>query len=144
MSELILKDEVYAVIGAAIEVHRELGCGYPEEVYHESLEQEFSQRGIAAVAQPELPVFYKGKKLKKTFRPDFVVYDKLLVELKALEHLSPREDSQLLGYLKATDIRVGVLINFGSHGKLEWKRMVSPKLLPPLKQTSEPSKDFSL
>ncbi len=144
MSELILKDEVYAVIGAAIEVHRELGCGYPEEVYQESLEQEFSHRGILAVAQPEFPVFYKGKKLRKTFRPDFVAYDKLLVELKALERLTPREDSQLLGYLKATDFQVGVLINFGSYGKLEWKRMVSPKLVLPSNQTFEPAKEFSL
>lgn len=144
MSELILKDEVYAVIGAAIEVHRELGCGYPEEVYQESLEQEFCQRGIASLAQPEFPVFYKGRKLRKTFRPDFVAGDKLLVELKALERLTPREESQLLGYLKATDFQVGVLINFGSFGKLEWKRMVSPKVLPPAKSASDQSKEFSL
>jgi GxxExxY protein len=144
MSELILKDEVYAIIGAAIEVHREQGFGFPEEVYQESLEEEFRDRAIGAISQPEFPVFYKGKKLRKTFRPDFVVFDKVVVELKALERLSPREESQLLGYLKATDFQVGVLINFGSYGKLEWKRMVSPKVLSASKPASEQSKNFSL
>ncbi len=122
--ELLLKDEVYAVIGAAIEVHRELGAGFLEAVYQESLEMELALRGTPFVAQQPLTIRYKGRPLKKEYIADVICYGQVIVELKALDQLSGKEVSQLLNYLRATGLRVGLLINFGSHGKLEWKRLV--------------------
>lgn len=124
MSKLILKDEVYAVVAAAIEVHRELGCGFLEGVYQESMELELSDRRIPFEAQKPLVVQYKGRPLKRQYVADAICFGQLIVELKALEKLSGKEESQILNYLKATGFRVGVLINFGSVGRLEWKRFV--------------------
>ena len=124
MADLILKDEVYAVIGAAIEVHKELGPGFVEGVYQEAFEIEFADRQIPFEAQKPVPVFYKGRRLTKEFIPDFICYGQMVVEIKALDSLSGKEESQVLNYLKATKMRVGLLINFGSSGKLEWERFV--------------------
>ena len=124
MSELILKEEVYAIVGAAIEVHKELGPGFLEAVYHEAMEIELAQRGIQFDSQKPLRISYKGRTLNKEYVADLVCYGQVIVELKALDHLSGTEEAQLLNYLMATGLHVGVLINFGSHGKLEWKRFV--------------------
>ena len=122
--ELILKNEVYAVVGAAIEVHQVLGPGFLEPVYQEDLEIESATRELPFKAQPILQIHYKEHILKKEYIPDFIFYDKVIVEIKALDRLSGKEESQILNYLKATGYKVGVLINFGSHPKLEWKRFV--------------------
>ena len=122
--ELLLKEEVYAIVGAAIEVHRILGPGFLEAVYQEALEIECCRRDIPCDAQKLLPIFYKGQKLQKEYFADLLCYDQIIVELKALDRLSGNEEAQLLNYLKATGLRVGVLINFGSKGPLEWKRRV--------------------
>lgn len=124
MTELILKDEVFAIIGAAIEVHRELGPGFLEAVYHEALEIELASRKIPFESRKALTIVYKGRPLKKEYEADLVCYGQIIVELKALDRLSGKEEAQILHYLKATGLRVGLLINFGSHGKLEWKRFV--------------------
>jgi GxxExxY protein len=124
MTELLLKDEVYAIVGAAIEVHRELGPGFLEAVYQEALELELMSRNIGSVPQQKLQIHYKGKLLKQIYQPDFLCFQQIIVELKALSHLSGREEAQVLNYLKATGLRVGVLINFGAVGRLEWKRFV--------------------
>ena len=124
MSELIFKEEVFAIVGAAIEVHRELGPGFLEAVYQEALELEMRERGIPFESQKPLRISYKGKTLNKEYFADLVCYDQIIAELKALDRLSGNEDAQILNYLKATGLRVGVIINFGSHGKLEWKRFV--------------------
>jgi GxxExxY protein len=124
MAELILKDEVYAVVGAAIEVHRVLGSGFLEPVYQEAMEIESKIRRLPFEAQKILEIYYKEYRLKKEYIPDFVYYGQIVVELKALDRLTGREEAQLLNYLKATGMKVGVLINFGSHPKLEWKRLV--------------------
>jgi GxxExxY protein len=124
VTELILKDEVFAIVGAAIEVHRELGPGFLEAVYQEALEIELRVREIPFQRQRMLAIAYKGLQLKKEYAVDIVCYDQIIVELKALAHLSTREEAQLLNYLRATGMRVGLLINFGSHGRLEWKRLV--------------------
>ena len=121
---LLLKDEVYAVVGAAIEVHRELGHGFLEAVYQEAMEIELSDHDISYVPQLSLPIYYKGKRLQKEYVADLVCYDQVIVELKALTQLTGKEESQILNYLKATGLRVGLLINFGSTGRLEWKRFV--------------------
>jgi len=122
--ELILKDEVYAVVGAAIEVHRIMGYGFLEPVYQEAMEIESTTRQLPFTSQPVLQIRYKEQFLKKEYIPDFIFYDQIIVEIKALDRLSGKEESQVLNYLKATDFKVGVLINFGSHPKLEWKRFV--------------------
>jgi len=125
MAKLILKDEVYAIIGAAIEVHRVLGPGFLEAVYQDALQIELAARKIPFEAQRRLTVNYKGAILRTFYVADLVCYDQIIVELKALDRLTGREESQVINYLKATGMRVGLLINFGSTGKLEWKRFVN-------------------
>jgi len=124
MPEIILKEEVYAVVGAAMEVHRELGPGFLEPVYQEALEIELQARGIPFESQRRLVIRYKGHALQKEYVADLVCHNQVVVELKALSRLSSREEAQLLNYLKAAGLKVGVLINFGSAGRLEWKRYV--------------------
>ena len=122
--ELIFKDEVYAIMGAAMDVHRELGSGFLESVYQEALEMELISRQIPFESQKSIQIIYKGKTLDKEFIADLICFGKIIVELKAQENLSGKEEAQVLNYLKATGIKVGVVINFGSHPKLEWKRLV--------------------
>jgi GxxExxY protein len=124
MDELVLKEEVYAIVGAAIEVHRELGAGFLEAVYQEALERELALRGIAFEAQRELVIHYRGQPLSKIYVCDLLCFDKVLVELKAMDRLTGREEAQVINYLKAAGLPVGLLINFGAHGKLEWRRLV--------------------
>jgi len=120
--ELILGDEVYAIVGAAMEVSSVLGCGFLEAVYQEALEFELRERQIPFARQVEIGITYKGKELAKKYVPDLICFDQVIVEVKAIKQLSPIEDAQLLNYLKATGKPVGVLLNFGTP-KLEWKRM---------------------
>jgi GxxExxY protein len=124
MTELLLKKEVYAIVGAALEVHRELGPGFLEAVYYEPLEIELRARGIPHEPQCRLAIFYKGQELQKHYQPDYVCYAQIIVEIKALDQLTGYEIAQVLNYLKASRLRVGLLINFGSQGRLEWKRLV--------------------
>ncbi len=124
MDNLLYRKEVYEIVGAAIEVHKELGYGFLEPVYQKALEIELSMRKILFEPQKRLKIFYKGIDLDKDYIPDFVCFDKIIVEIKALDRLTSKETSQLLNYLKATGLKVGLLINFGSKGKLEWERFV--------------------
>jgi len=124
MVELVLKNEVYAIVGSAIEVHREMGSGFVEPVYQEALELELQAREIPFESQKRLVITYKGHQLQKEYIADLVCYGQVIVELKALTRLTGKEQAQILNYLKATGLRVGLLINFGSTGRLEWKRFV--------------------
>ena len=124
MSELLLKDEVYAVAGAAMEVYYQLGSGFLEPVYQQALEIELGRRRIPFEAQKPLKLFYKDVELRKEYIPDFICYKQIIVEIKSLERLTNIETAQLINYLKITKMHVGVLINFGSRPKLEWKRYV--------------------
>jgi GxxExxY protein len=126
MSELLFKDEVYAIIGAAMEVHNQLGVGFLEPVYQEAMEIELPSRSIPFMPQQEIQIHYKDRDLNKTYRADFLVFNEIIVEIKAIDGLSGHEESQLLNYLKATRLELGLLINFGGN-KLEWKRMVRTK-----------------
>jgi GxxExxY protein len=127
MVELLYKDEVYAIVGAAMEVYNELGPGFLEAVYQEALEIELSSRQIPYVLQSELAVFYKGRPLKKYYVADLVVLGKIIIELKAIRNLTSLEEAQLINQLKATCLEVGLLINFGAPDNLEWKRRVRTK-----------------
>ena len=124
MTELLLKDEVFAIVGTAIEVHRELGPGFLEAIYQEAMKIESADRGLPFEPQKPLTIQYKDRQLAKTYVADLMYFGQIVVELKALERLSSREEAQILHYLKATGLRVGVLINFGSVGRLEWRRFV--------------------
>jgi GxxExxY protein len=124
MAELILKDEVYAIIGAAMEVHNVLGAGFLEPVYQEAMEIEERVRGIPFESQKPLQVRYKEHVLTKHYLADQVCYEQVIVEFKALDRITGREEAQLLNYLKATGLRLGLLINFGNPSKLDWGRYV--------------------
>ncbi len=113
----------YQIIGAAIEVHKELGSGFLEAVYQEALEKEFTYQEIPYKSQPLVRIQYKGKPLKKKYEPDFICYDEVIVEIKAMDKLSGVEHAQIINYLKASKIGIGLLINFGSKS-LERKRFV--------------------
>jgi GxxExxY protein len=122
-ADYLYKEECYKIIGAAMEVHRQLGAGFLEAVYQEALEYEFIERKIPYKRESELPIFYKGRKMQKKYIADFVCYDKIIVELKALSALTTEHDAQVLNYLKATNMKLGLLINFGKPS-LEFKRLI--------------------
>ena len=123
MAELLFKNEVYAIIGAAMEVYNQIGPGFGEAIYQEALEIESEARRIPNNPQQEIYIDYKGTKLRQFFKPDFIYYEKIIVEIKAMDRLTSREEAQLLNYLKATGLPLGILINFGRENDLEWKRM---------------------
>lgn len=123
-SQLILGDESYAVVGAAMELYYKLGTGFLEPVYQQSLAIEFSLRNIPFESQKRFQIEYKGHLIDKEYVADFVCFGQIIVEIKALNQLSPVDWSQVINYLKVSKMRVGLLFNFGSPGKLEWKRLV--------------------
>ena len=123
MDSFLYKDETYAIHGALFEVYRVLGCGFLEAVYQQALEMELTQRNIPFASQVEIDVEYKGMKLEQTYRADLVCYDKIILELKAVQHLLPEHEAQLQNYLRATKMRVGLLVNFGHYPKVEIKRI---------------------
>jgi GxxExxY protein len=114
----------YAIIGAAMEVHRHLGSGFLEAVYQKALARELLARGVPHQSEVELPVSYKGQRLDVSYRADFICYDTIVVELKALARLSGVEESQLINYLKATGLETGLLVNFGAKS-LEYRRFTT-------------------
>jgi len=124
MPKLVLKDEVYEVMGAAMDVFYQLGFGFLEPVYQEALEIELGRRNIPFERQCELTITYKGHALHKKYVADLICYGQIVAELKVLERLGRREEAQLINYMKATHKPVGLLINFGSSPKLEWRRYV--------------------
>jgi GxxExxY protein len=121
--DLIYKKESYKIIGAAMEVHKELGPGFLEAVYQEALEIEFQKQGIPYEREKLLTIYYKDMKLKKRYSADFVCYEKIIVELKALSDLTSKDEAQVLNYLKTTKLKLGLLINLGSKS-LQYKRLV--------------------
>jgi GxxExxY protein len=124
MAEILFRDEAYAIIGACFEVYNELGNGFQEAVYQEALEMELRLRDVPTQPHPELTLYYKGRPLKKAYVPDFTCYGKIVVEIKAVLTLDDTNRSQLHNYLKATAYRLGLLVNFGSPGRLQYERVV--------------------
>ena len=120
--EIIYKDEAYAIQGACFEVYKTLGSGFLEAVYQEALAQEFRLQNIPFAEQCELKLQYKNIPLHQTYKPDFICFDKIIVEIKAVSDLAPEHEAQLLNYLKITNMRLGLLVNFGHYPKIEIKR----------------------
>ncbi len=116
-------EQTYAIIGAAMAVHNELGHGFLEAVYQDALEIEFKKRGILCEREPKLNIYYSGEKLASFYRPDFICYGEVVVETKALSKMSGTEDGQVINQLRASKLHKSLLINFGQP-KLDYKRMV--------------------
>ena len=124
--ELILKDEVYQIVGAAMEVSNQMGCGFLEAVYQEALGIELDERRIPHVPQKRIVISYKGRALNKEYIADFLCHDQIVVEIKAVKSITGIEESQILNYLKATNLPLGLIVNFGAP-QLEWKRYANTK-----------------
>jgi GxxExxY protein len=124
MNKILYKDEVYAIQGAVFDVYRELGCGFLEAVYQECLEKELKIRGIPFESQKELRLSYKGEVLNLTYKPDLVCFGKIIVELKAVKVVEDIHRAQLFNYLKATGLRLGLLVNFGHYPKATVERII--------------------
>ena len=124
MADLKYEEESYRIRGAIFEVYREMGCGFLEAVYQECLERELGKQGIPFVAQRELALYYKGERLEQTYKPDFICFERIIVELKAVKELVGEHRAQVHNYLKATDLELGLLANFGHYPKAEIERIV--------------------
>jgi GxxExxY protein len=123
--KVLFPDECYAIQGAVFDVYREVGCGFLESVYQECLEREFRLRQLPFEAQKELVLSYKGEQLAQTYKPDFICFGKIIVELKAVKEIAPEHKAQLLNYLKITGLELGLLINFGAYPKAEIVRLAN-------------------
>jgi GxxExxY protein len=124
MTKILYKDEVYAIQGAVFNVYREMGCGFLEPVYQECLEKEFKLRGIPFEPQKELRLSYKGEILNLIYKPDLVCHGTIIVELKAVKDIDDVHRAQVFNYLKATGLRLGLLINFGHYPKATVERII--------------------
>ncbi|HMO25299.1 MAG TPA: GxxExxY protein [Tepidisphaeraceae bacterium] len=122
--QLLFRDECYAIVGAAMAVHNELGAAFLEAVYHEAMEIELRERGIPFQSQVALPITYKGHVLRKAYIADFICFGKIIVEIKAISRLSKTDSAQAINYLAATGLRLAVLINFGDPARLDWERII--------------------
>jgi len=120
----LFQQEGYDFMAACFEVYNELGHGFLEEVYQESVEIELTERDIPFTSKPKLQLFYKDKPLRKTYEADLIVIGEIVIELKAAKAILPEHEAQLINYLRATKKRIGYLVNFGAHPRLEWKRRV--------------------
>jgi GxxExxY protein len=125
--KLIYSDESYLINGACMEVYKTLGHGFLEVVYHECLEIEFIKRQIPFVSQKPLTLKYHGQMLKQIYKADFICYEKIIVELKAVSKLSDEHKAQVMNYLRATDYQLGLLYNFGHYPLLEYERIPNIK-----------------
>lgn len=122
--DILYKEESYSVIGACFNVYNDKGCGFLEPVYQECMEIELAFQGIPAEPQKKLELFYRDRKLEHFYEPDFVCYGKMIVELKAVEKLADAHRAQVLNYLHATGLKLGLLVNFGHYPNLEYERIV--------------------
>ena len=122
--KILYKEECYGIQGAVFEVYREMGCGFLEAVYQECTQREFLQRNIPFVAQPELAIMYKGVSLNQKYMPDFICYEKIIIELKAVKDVTDQHRAQVFNYLKAIGLRLGLLANFGHFPKATVERII--------------------
>lgn len=124
MAKLLFEKESYAIIGCCMNVHRELGSGFLESVYHEALEKEFYDNEVPFRTKDKLELYYKGEPMNKFFIADFVCYDKIILEIKASNFIHQSNEAQVINYLKSTNNALGLLVNFGETS-LKWKRFIN-------------------
>jgi GxxExxY protein len=122
--KILFKEECYQIQGAVFDVYREMGCGFLEAVYQECLERELTTRGIMFVGQPDLALNYKGEPLKQIYKPDFICFGKIILELKAVKEIAPEHKAQVFNYLKGTGMKLGLLANFGHYPKVQIERII--------------------
>ena len=123
VDKILFKEESYKIIGACMEVHKTLGCGFLEPVYQEALAIEFRRQGIPFEQEKELTITFKGIELEKKYNADFVCYGKIILETKAVKELCDNHRAQIINYLKATKFKLGLLVNFGEQS-LKHERFV--------------------
>ena len=121
--DLLLKEEVHEIVGAAMAVHRYFGCGFTEKVYQDALEIELANRNIPSIREVDIHINYHGKELASTFKPDFICYNSIVVELKAVKELDDMHRSQAINYGKVANCDIALLINFGE-SSLKFERFV--------------------
>lgn len=144
MADLLFKDESYKIIGACFEVYNQKGFGFTEPVYHECLQIEFALQNIPFVSQPEIQMSYKGSLLTQFFRPDFICFGKIVVEIKSVAALIAAHRAQAINYLNATEFELALLVNFGQHPRLEHERLAKSKkrtILDEIRSWTEGSDD---
>jgi GxxExxY protein len=124
-AEVLFKEESYRIMGACFEVYNVKGCGFLEPVYQDCLQIEFRLQNIPAIPKAAFPMEYKGEPIGQHFEPDFLCFHEIVVELKAVSQLVEKHRAQVMNYLKATQKRLGLLVNFSSHPKLEYERIVA-------------------
>ena len=124
MPEILLKNEVFQIIGACMAVHTDKGNGYAEPVYQDCMEIELRHAGVPFESQCNFPITYRNITLRHTYTPDLICYNKVIVELKAVKVLADEHRAQVINYLKVTGLRLGLLVNFGASGRLEWERLI--------------------
>jgi GxxExxY protein len=122
--ELLFRGETFRIIGACVAVHKDKGNGFVEPVYQDAMEIELELSGIPFDAQRGYPVSYRGRQLKHTYTPDLLCFGAIIAELKAVKAITDEHRAQVLNYLKVTGLQLGLLVNFGSHPRLEWERIV--------------------
>jgi len=129
MTKIIYPEDSYKIIGACFNVYNELGCGFLEAVYQESLEIEFEYQKIPFKSQYDVSISYRDQKLKQTYKPDFICFDKIIVELKAVSKILDEHKAQVINYLNATNFDLAILVNFGNSPKLEYERFAFTETL---------------
>jgi GxxExxY protein len=124
MAEIVLKDESYRIMGACFDVYKEMGCGFLEDVYQECLALELASQAIPFQSQQPLKLKYKGQLLDQKYIPDFICFETIIVEIKAVKQLAEEHRAQIHNYLKSTGCKLGLLVNFGHYPKIEYERIV--------------------
>jgi len=124
MGKIVYAEESYAIMGACFNVYKDKGSGFLEAVYQECLEIEFDFRTMPVQPKRELHLEYRGRPLRQTYVPDFVCYDKIILEIKAVSNLTDEHRAQVFNYLRASGMKLGLLVNFGHYPALEYERIV--------------------
>ena len=127
-TQIVFKEESYKIIGACFEVYKEKGNGFLEAVYQECLSIEFTEQDVPFVEKPRLRLNYKTRELRQTYEPDFLCFEEIIVEIKAVKRLADEHRAQVIDYLKATGKQLGLLVNFGHYPKIEHERFVNQSL----------------
>lgn len=143
--DILFKEESYRILGACFAVYNDKGCGFLEPVFHECLEIEFECASIPFRSKPPLTLTYRGRTLTQTFQPDFVCFEKVLLEIKAVSGLVDDHRAQLINYLAASGYELGLLVNFGHYPKVQYERFIrGEKLKPATERAAAPEEEINL